>query len=76
MTNFDTSGIYALIYPLLLIIGYYLGRYVVLKNLLESFRICVDSVDDALKDDSLSIEEIKKIWESCYNNFKKFLPKK
>lgn len=76
MSTFDPSGIYSIIYPLLLIFGYYLGRYVVVKNLLEKFRICIDNIDDAIKDNNISEEDFRKIWDTCYEKFIASLPPK
>lgn len=74
MTNFDPLRIYGIILPLFLIFGYYLGRHVVLKSLLEHFRICIDRVDDALKDNTVSEEELMNIWDACYKEFIDYLP--
>jgi hypothetical protein len=76
MQHFDLSMIFGLIYPLLILFAYYLGRYIVLESLLNKFRICIDSVDDALKDNNVSEEEFKKIWDDCYIQLIASLPTK
>jgi len=76
MTNLDLSKAYGLIYTVLLLFAYYIGRYVVLKSILETFRICIDRVDDALKDNNVSEEEFVKIWNDCYIRLKSLLPPK
>lgn len=74
MQSFDPSKIYGFVFPILIIIGYVFGRYVVLKSLLDKFRACVDSVDNALNDPTISEEDFKKIWDDCYNKFILYLP--
>lgn len=76
MTSIDITIMYGLLFPILVIIGYYFGRYVVLKSLLDTFRTCIDRIDDALKDNKVSEEEFKKIWEACYERFIDFIPPK
>ena len=76
MKSIDITIMYWLLFPILVIIGYYFGRYVVLKSLLNTFRTCIDRIDDALKDNNVSEEEFKKIWDTCYEGFIDFLPPK
>lgn len=74
MTNFDPSTIYGLIIPIFILIGYYYGRFVVLKTLLDTFRVCIDSIDDAVKDNNVSEDQFRKIWDECYVKLTAFLP--
>ncbi|MEN3051791.1 MAG: hypothetical protein ABC596_08295 [Candidatus Methanosuratincola petrocarbonis] len=46
----------------LLVSKAYYGRF---KKLLHQLRMCIDSIDDALSDDTLTREEVKKIVENC-----------
>jgi hypothetical protein len=70
----DLSIVYDLIYSLPIIIAYFFGRYIVLKSLLNKFRICIDRVNDALKDDNVSEKDFKDIWDDCYVQLIAFLP--
>ncbi|RLG82352.1 MAG: hypothetical protein DRO40_07925 [Thermoprotei archaeon] len=49
------------------IIGLIVGRqyYKRFKEILHKVRICIDAVDDALADDTVTKEEVRKIVENC-----------
>lgn len=52
-----------------LIAGYYGGNFYFKKKLSE-LRGCIDAVDNAMKDNNLSKEELIDIWTKCYTFFK------
>lgn len=52
-----------------LIAGYY-GSNFFFKKKFSEFRGCVDAVDGAFKDNTLSPEELRNIWNKCYTFFK------
>lgn len=53
-----------------LIVGYYGSYYLIFKQKLSEFRGCVDAVNDALIDDTVTDAEFRTIWEKCYTFFK------
>ena len=53
-----------------LIVGYYGSYYLIFKQKLSEFRGCVNAVDEALKDDTVSEEEFRDVWNRCYTFFK------
>ncbi len=53
-----------------LIVGYYGSYYLIFKQKLSEFRGCVNAVDEALKDDTVSEEEFREVWNRCYTFFK------
>ena len=55
---------------LLLLAGYYGSYYLIFKKKLSEFRACIDTVDDALKDNNVSEEEFGLAWDRCYTVFK------
>lgn len=55
---------------LLLLAGYYGSYYLHFKKKLSEFRACLDAVDDALKDNKVSEEEFRTVWDRCYAFFK------
>lgn len=62
---------------ILLLAGYYGSYYFIFKKKLSEFREklskfspCLESVDDALKDDKVSEEEFRTVWDRCYSFFK------
>lgn len=55
---------------ILLLAGYYGSYLFIFKKKLSEFRACLDSVDDALKDDKVSEEEFRLVWDRCYTFFK------
>jgi len=67
----------AIISLLLLLAGYYGSYYLIFKKKLSEFREklskfspCLESVDEALKDDKVSEEEFRIAWDRCYTFFK------
>ena len=56
---------------ILLIAGYYGSYYLYFKKKLLEFRACIDAVDDALKDNNVTEEEFRLVWDRCYAFFKK-----
>jgi hypothetical protein len=56
---------------ILLIAGYYGSYYLCFKKKLSEFRACLDTVDDALKDNNVTEEEFSLAWDRCYAFFKK-----
>lgn len=57
---------------ILIVAGYYASNYYLhFKRKLSELRECFDAVDDALKDDTVSEEEFRKVWERCYAFFMK-----
>ena len=56
---------------LLLLAGYYGSYLLIFKKKLSEFRACLDTVDDALKDNNVSEEEFRLAWDRCYTFFKK-----
>lgn len=55
---------------LLLLAGYYGSYLLIFKKKLSEFRACIDTVDDAVKDDKVSEEEFRLAWDRCYSFFK------
>jgi len=55
---------------ILLLAGYYGSYYLIFKKKLSEFRACLESVDEALKDDKVSNEEFSTVWDRCYSFFK------
>ena len=55
---------------LLLLAGYYGSYLLIFKKKLSEFRACLDTVDDALKDNNVSEEEFRLAWDRCYTFFK------
>ena len=56
---------------ILLIAGYYGSYYLYFKKKLSELRACLDAVDDALKDNNVTEEEFRNVWDRCYAFFKK-----
>ena len=56
---------------ILLVAGYYGSYYLFFKKKLSEFRACLDTVDDALKDNNVTEEEFRLAWDRCYAFFKK-----
>ena len=55
---------------ILLIAGYYGSYYLIFKKKLSEFRACIDAVDEALKDNNVTEEEFRIVWDRCYAFFK------
>lgn len=49
--------------------GYYGSKWYFFKGKLSTVRTCIDKVDDALKDDKVSEQEYRDIWDNCYKRF-------
>ncbi len=60
----------AIIALIIFLAGSYGSYYLVFKKKLSEFRACIESVDDALKDDKVSEEEFRITWDRCYTFFK------
>lgn len=56
---------------ILLLAGYYGSYLLIFKKKLSEFRACLDAVDDALKDDKVTEEEFRLVWDRCYAFFRK-----
>jgi len=59
-----------IIAAILLLAGYYGSYLFIFKKKLSEFRACIDTVDDAVKDDKVSEEEFRLAWDRCYSFFK------
>lgn len=61
----------AIIALLIFLAGSYGSYYLIFKKKLSEFRACIEAVDEALKDDTVSEEEFSKVWDRCYTFFTK-----
>ena len=49
-----------------ILIGYYGSEWARIKKCISATRKCLETVDDAVADDTVTEEEFRMIWDICY----------